>query len=170
LYELLAEKKVRHWQVHLCQMTGRAAAHRANLMCRPGDLEKIMRVLQRAAREKKVLAPLHCTVGYLTKEEPVLRPRRNAGSAGLDGCEAGRRTLAITPAGGREGLHNPADEFVTASLPEVFGRHLADDACFPYTRRWSPEVLGGDCAYCTFAHTCRAGCPPRLTPPSARSA
>jgi len=141
-------------------MTGRAAAHRANLMCRPGDLEKIMRVLLRAAREKKVLAPLHCTVGYLTKEEPVLRPRETQGRPVWTGCEAGRRTLAITPAGGVKGCTTLPDEFVTASLPERSLADIwADDACFPYTRRWSPEVLGGDCAYCTFAHTCRAGCP-----------
>ncbi|MCZ7583974.1 MAG: radical SAM protein [Deltaproteobacteria bacterium] len=39
-YEILLAMNVKRWQVHLCQMTGRARDHRDRLMSDPADLEK----------------------------------------------------------------------------------------------------------------------------------
>jgi radical SAM protein with 4Fe4S-binding SPASM domain len=161
IYRIVRDLGVKHWQVHLCQATGRALNHRAELLCEPDDLEKIIRVLLLAAKERALNAPLHCTVGYMTAEEPVLRGRELKGGRPVWlGCEAGRRTIAIDSTGGVKGCTTLADEFVTASLLE---RSLADiwndDSCFPYTRAWDRDVLTGACARCPLADTCRAGCP-----------
>jgi len=159
IYRQVVELGVQRWQVHLCQMTGRAGVKRNELMTHPRDLEKIVRVLLTAAQEKKINAPLHCTIGYMTEEEPLLRGRQTKGCAVWMGCKAGRRTLAITPNGSVKGCTTLPDEFITASVRE---RSLSDiwtdDRLFPYTRQWSAEMLGGRCMECALAATCRAGC------------
>jgi len=160
-YRLVRDLGATRWQVHLCQATGRARSHRAELLCDPEDLQKIVRVLLLAAKERALNAPLHCTVGYMTEEEPVLRGREIEGGRPIwTGCAAGLRTLAIDSTGGVRGCTTLADEFVTASLRErTLAEIWRDDSCFPYTRRWDREVLGGGCARCALADTCRAGCP-----------
>jgi radical SAM protein with 4Fe4S-binding SPASM domain len=160
IYESLRDRGVRRWQVQLCQMAGRARDDRDELAADPRELETIVRVLLRAARERKVLAPLHCTVGYMTREEPVLRGREVSRRAAWRGCRAGKRTLAITADGGVKGCTSLPDEFVTASVRErPLADIWADDRCFPYTRTWSGDALGGACAKCPFGTVCRAGCP-----------
>jgi radical SAM protein with 4Fe4S-binding SPASM domain len=160
IYRQLVAWGVRQWQVHLCQMTGRAAERRGELTPDPLDLEEIVRVLLLAAQEKQVTAPLHCTVGYLTPEEPVLRNRERAGTPVWQGCDAARRTLAVTPLGGVKGCTALPDEFVVASLRDrTLADIWADDDCFPYARRWSRTMLADLCAACRFGDACRAGCP-----------
>jgi radical SAM protein with 4Fe4S-binding SPASM domain len=160
VYDLLVELGVRRWNVHLCQATGRARVARGELLCEPKDLERIARVLVRAAREHAVAAPLSCSIGYLTAEELLRRGSDRArGPAPWSGCTAGVSTLAITPRGGVKGCTTLPDEFVTASLAD---RQLADvwrdDSAFPYTRAWSIESLSGACARCEAGARCRAGC------------
>jgi radical SAM protein with 4Fe4S-binding SPASM domain len=160
LYELLVGLGVTRWQLHLCQMAGRARRHRAELLLEPRELERIVAVLQRAARERRLLAPLHCTIGYLTEEEPLLRNRELKGRAVWTGCEAGRRTMAITCDGGVKGCTALPDEFITASLRErALSDIWRDDTRFPYSRAWSAASLAGDCEMCALAKVCRAGCP-----------
>jgi radical SAM protein with 4Fe4S-binding SPASM domain len=159
-YALVRDLGVARWQVHLVQMTGRARDHRELLAPSPADLEEIVRVLLVAARERRVVAPLHCTVGYMTQEEPVLRSREIAGEPVWAGCGAGLRAFAINADGGVKGCTALDDEFVTASLvTRTLAEIWADDACFPYARAWSAELLAGACARCRLAARCRAGCP-----------
>lgn len=160
IYNLLVELGAGRWQLHLCQMTGRAGENRRDLICLPADLEQIVKILLVAAKEKKIIAPMHCTVGYMTSEEPVLRGREVSDRAVWKGCEAGRRTLAIGPDGAVKGCTTLPDEFSTGSIRErPLAEIWADDACFPYTRGWAEELLSGPCRVCTFAKICRAGCP-----------
>ncbi|MBZ0271078.1 radical SAM protein [bacterium] len=158
-YRLVVALGVPRWQVHLCQMSGSASDRRAELMCEPRDLERVSRVLMLAAREKKVHAPMHCTIGYMTVEEPILRGREMNARPVWGGCGAGLTTMAITPAGYVKGCVTLPDEFVTgnvreAPLAEIWG----DDARYPYARAWDDTMLEGACASCAFGAICRAGC------------
>jgi radical SAM protein with 4Fe4S-binding SPASM domain len=160
VYDLVKALSAPRWQIQLCQNHGSARDRSAELMCAPDALEEIVRVLRKAAAERIVLAPLHCTIGYMTEEEPVLRNRETPGSPVWRGCGAGSRALSIAPDGRVKGCPALPDEFVTCSLEE---RSLAeiwgDDRLFPYARSWSPKLLAGACATCAFKETCRAGCP-----------
>ncbi len=160
LYGLLVSWGVEHWQLHLCQATGRARADGGELGCAPDQLEGLMDVMRRAARERRLTAPLQCTVGYLTAEEPLLRGLGGNRRRVWEGCGAGRTSVAITPEGGVKGCTTLPDAFVTGTLVE---RSLAaiwqDDEAFAYTRKWSPEMLAGPCVRCEVAQQCRAGCP-----------
>ena len=160
VYELVKALSVPRWQLQLCQNVGRSAERSADLMLPAEALEEIVAALLRAARERTVLAPMHCTVGYMTEEEPVLRNRESPGSPVWRGCGAGVRALCVAADGGVKGCAALPDEFATASVRE---RPLAeiwnDDRLFPYARSWSPGILAGACAACAFRETCRAGCP-----------
>ncbi|MCP4604597.1 MAG: SPASM domain-containing protein [Proteobacteria bacterium] len=159
-YRIVKQLGAKYWQVHLCQMTGRAKTNRGELMLDSDDLETVVSTLLTAAKERKVLAPLHCTVGYMTEEEPVLRGREKKSRPVWLGCEAGKQTLAISSNGNVKGCTTLPDEFATGSLKKRSVADIwADDVCFPYTRSWTPSLLAGMCAECPFAKTCRAGCP-----------
>lgn len=160
VYEIVRDLGVTRWQLGLMQATGRAREHLSTLMPAPEDLERIVAVLRRAAREGIVRAPMSCTVGYLTSEEPVLRRRSSASRIVWSGTPAGLRTMAITATGGVLGCTCLPDEFATGTVKERSIADLwADDAGFPYSRGWTPDLLAGACAACKLAEACRAGCP-----------
>ncbi len=160
LYQTVRDLGVTRWQVNLCQLTGRAREHRDDLAPAPADLDKVVAVLTRAAREGVVVAPMHCTVGYMTAEEPVLRRPLSEKRLVWRGTPAGLHTMAITATGGVLGCTALPDEFATANVRQ---RRLADiwadDDCFPYSRGFSPDQLAGECVRCELAPICRAGCP-----------
>ena len=161
IYAQLLQLGVHDWQVHLCQMTGRARAHRDELTCTHGDMECIIRVLGQAAREHRIHAPLHCTVGYMTREEAVLRNPISTGQPFFNGCNGGIRTFGITPSGDVKACTALGDEFAVASLTQRPLREiLTDDRLFAFTRMpESHRPLEGECGACAFGNVCHGGCP-----------
>ncbi len=160
VYFLLRNVGVTRWQINLCQNAGRAREAVAELMPAPQDLERIVAVLLRAAREGVVISPMHCTVGYMTAEEPVLRRPLSTQNLVWRGTPAGLRTMALTANGGVLGCTALPDEFVTATVRDRPLREIwADDSCFPYSRGFDESLLAGQCARCKLAMACRAGCP-----------
>lgn len=159
LYETLCDLGVPHWQLHLVQANGRAREHRDTLMPEPHQVEAIVAVLLRAAREGRLEAPMHCSVGYLVPEEAALRYRHLRGAHVWAGSRAGLGGMAIGAEGEVTGCPCLPPSFAVA---DVRTRPLAaiwsDDSCFPYTRQWDPQVLAGRCAGCGLAPRCRAGC------------
>lgn len=159
-YELVRDLGVQRWQVQLCRSAGGARDEAARLLPRPEDLEAIVAVLLRAAKEGRVLAPMHCSIGYLTEEEAALRYPTSARRLVWDGADAGLRTLAIDPCGGVRGCVCLPPDFTTVSLRErTLAEIWEDDACFGWARAWSPDLLEGACADCALGSICRAGCP-----------
>ena len=160
IYDILSGLGVKFWQVHLCQMTGRARDFRDELVFDPENLEAVIQTLLRVAKDGKITAPLHCTLGYMTWEEPVLRGRGLKGKIIWQGCAAGKNTLAITPNGSVKGCTILQDEFVTDSLQKTPLHEIwANDKNFQYTRNWTDQSLGGGCLHCSFSGICRSGCP-----------
>ena len=160
IYGLVRDLGVRRWQVQLCRFAGGARDQAAWLLPRPEDLEEIVQLLLRVARDGEVLAPMHCSIGYLTEEEAALRRPTSRSRLVWDGADAGLRTFSIDPTGGVRGCVCLPPEFTTASVRErSLASIWADDDCFPYARRWSPALLEGACAACLLGPRCRAGCP-----------
>ncbi len=159
LYHHLRDRGVTRWQVQWVQPQGRALDDSARLIPAPKHIQSVYDVLVLAAHEGRMRAPLHCSLGYMTPEEPLLRGRGGEGPGVWMGPQAGLRSLFIDARGGVSGCPCLPEEFVTASartrpLKEIW----EDDTCFPYTRGWTPEVLAGACRTCSLAKTCRAGC------------
>lgn len=158
-YELVRDHGVARWQVQLLQAGGRAREHLDTLLPAPHQLEDILRVLTRALREGRVFAPMHCSIGYLVPEEVVLRNPRAEKAVVWRGSRAGLAGFALTARGEVLGCPCLPDSFATARVTErPLAAIWADAASFPYSRKWSPEVLGGACGRCGLAKACRAGC------------
>jgi radical SAM protein with 4Fe4S-binding SPASM domain len=159
LYEELCALGVPYWQLHLVQATGRARDHLETLMPRPEQVEHIVQLLLRAARERHLLAPMHCTIGYLVPEEVLTRVPGSDPPVLWRGCRAGLGGFAITARGEVMGCPCLPDSFATASVRERSVSDIwSDDSCFPYSRGWSPDMLEGACKQCAYGRTCRAGC------------
>jgi len=160
IYELVRDLGVRRWQVQLCRAAGGARDEAVRLLPRPEDLETIVRVLLLAAKEGQVLAPMHCSIGYLTEEEAALRRPTSSTRLVWDGADAGLRTMAIDPEGGVRGCVCLPPSFTTASVRDrPLDAIWRDDASFPWARAWTPDMLEGACADCALGERCRAGCP-----------
>ncbi len=160
IYTTVRDLGIGRWTVQLCRMGGRAVENGALLAPAPAATEAIVEVLKRAARERQLVAPMHCSVGWMTEEEPVLRRPSAESHLIWEGSEAGLETFVIDPRGGIRGCACLPPEFTTGSVRE---RSLAelwqDDAVFPASRQWSEELLAGACAACPLGAQCRAGCP-----------
>jgi radical SAM protein with 4Fe4S-binding SPASM domain len=151
---------VRRWQLQLARLDGRALDHGELLALDPGDVERVIAALIAAARGGQVVAPMHCSVGWLTEEEPVLRDRAGTRALVWSGAQAGLRTLAIDARGGVRACACLPDAFVAGSLLEdPLAAIWRDDDRFAWARRWDRSVLSGDCAACALGDVCRAGCP-----------
>jgi len=160
IHQILRDLGVRLWKVHLCQATGRARLSSSELVCDPSDLEHIVGTLMGVAREGSIVAPLTCSIGYLTEEELMLRGRGGARPPVWAGCNAGLRTFAITSRGAVKGCVVLPDEFANGDLSERSLETIwCDESSFPYSRGWKPSMLAGACALCGLSERCRAGCP-----------
>ena len=160
VYEAVCGLGASRWQVQLVRMDGRALEHAVLLAPDPQILEEIVAVLLRAAIEKRLIAPMHCSVGYLTEEEAVLRRPSSEARPVWDGADAGLRTFAISPTGRLRACACLPDAFEEGSLRERSLAELwADPATFGWARAWDRPVLAGACVECALAERCRAGCP-----------
>lgn len=159
-WRLLRGLGARRWQLSQVTARGRGRDNLPLLALEPAEVEIVVALLLRVAREGQIQAPLHCSFGYMTAEEAVLRERTLPGARFWRGADAGLKRLHIHAEGGVNGCPCLPERFAVASLR---GRPLAeiwaDDQYFPYARAWDPAVLAGACAACPFAQLCRAGCP-----------
>lgn len=159
IYETLKGRGRLRWQVQIATHQGRLREHPG--LIPPGDVaEAIVAILLRAAREGVVEAPMHCSVGYLVPEEAALRYRGAPRARIWAGHRAGLGGLAIASDGRVRGCPCLPEGFAVAGVRQrPLAAIWADDACFPYARRWTPDLLAGHCADCALASVCRAGCP-----------
>jgi radical SAM protein with 4Fe4S-binding SPASM domain len=164
-WHLVRDLGARRWQLQLIQMIGEARKHRQELLPEAEQLESIVEVLLRVAREARtsphgVLAPMHCTIGYMTREEALLRGRETQGRAVWMGCPAGLASISIMADARVKGCAALPDEMAVDSLRErTIAEIWNDDASFLYARDPRAKVLEGECARCAFGRICRAGCP-----------
>jgi radical SAM protein with 4Fe4S-binding SPASM domain len=158
LYASLVRWKVPEWQVQLAQRVGRAVEHADALIPPVGVSEQILVVLRRAARERALRAPLHCSVGYLVPEDVALRYPSSPGAPLWRGCQAGLTGMALLATGGVTGCACLPDAFAVRDPSRSLTDLWNDDATFPYSRGWNTSMLQGACARCAFGARCRAGC------------
>lgn len=154
----MAELGVWRWTVQLGHATGRLAAED---MLPSTRMPELARFLVRASRHPTVPPVVHHTIGWLSRDEPVLR------SSGDDtrlavwgGTPCGASVIAVEPDGGVKGCPNQVGApFVVGNVrEEPLARIWADRA------RWfwvdPPAALAqGACAPCGLKARCGGGCP-----------
>ena len=158
VYETIADLGVPTWQLQQLHLRGRAEDHARDLFPPIDAGELLVRVLARVHAEGRVRAPMHCSVGWMGAEEPVLRAPGSAPPQVWRGSRAGRGGFAITAKGQVRGCpclpDDPAQLHVRDhSLAEIWSR----DTAFPETRGREAANTGA-CAPCRFGESCQGGC------------
>ncbi len=146
------------WQLQLTMPKGRAAGC-TELALTPEAMPKVMETVRNLARRPGLRPMITDNMGYLTRDDPVLRTPPRVTSRCWMGCFAGIRALGIMSDGSVKGCLALPDESIEGNvrvepLEEIWG----DMSRFAYNRAFDPASLGGECAECKFGRICRGGC------------
>jgi radical SAM protein with 4Fe4S-binding SPASM domain len=162
---LLKERGVQRWTVQLAHASGRLRGPGrdgapSSLLLVPEQLEELAAFLEGAAADPALPPIVFNSIGYLSREEPIIRPSgRDRSFPFWTGCQCGIRTVGIEPDGGVKGCANQVgDPFVVGNLRKGPLREIWDDEARWHWLRPRPEQLRGTCADCKLAPVCGAGC------------
>ena len=153
LYRVLEGSGIAAWQLQACSPMGNAAR---GLDWRMDPAEVIRFVESHRDRAPFMLGAAD-NVGYFTEKEPGLR---GADGACFQGCRAGISAIGIDSVGNIRGCESMYDErFIEGNLRQRRLRDIWEDPeAFAYNRRFTPELLTGDCARCRMGPWCAGGC------------
>ncbi len=162
LYEVLAQRGVRAWQVQLTAPLGRAA-DRPEMLLQPYDLlqlvPRIAAVKERGLARGLLMMPGN-NLGYFGPEEGLLRSQRPEDGDHWGGCQAGRFVMGIESDGAVKGCPSlQTKAYVGGHAPARSIRSIwegSDELAF--TRSRTRDDLWGYCAGCAFAEPCLGGC------------
>ncbi len=164
IHELLKERGVEQWTIQLAHPTGRLGQHPAldgaPLLLEPQQLEQLFAFLVEAAGDP-VLPPIAFnSIGYLSEEEPKIRPSGRAGGYPFwRGCQCGVTSVGIEPDGGVKGCANQVGApFVVGNVRDEPLRAIWDDLPRWHWLEPQPSQLGGACGECALGKVCGAGC------------
>ena len=165
VHRLLKARGVERWTVQLAHATGRlrrpsgdGGGHR--LLLAPAQLEELAAFLEGAAGDPDLPPIVFNSIGYLSREEPIIRPSgRDRPTPFWTGCHCGIRTVGVEPDGGIKGCANQVGEpFVVGNLREEPLRVIWDDLDRWHWLKPDPTRMRGACADCKLAPVCGAGC------------
>ena len=162
---MLKQRGVQRWTVQLAHASGRLRSPGSDgapssLLLVPGQLEELVAFLEGAAADPVLPPIVFNSIGYLSREEPIIRPSgRDRPYPFWTGCQCGIRTVGVEPDGGVKGCANQVgDPFVVGNLREEPLRAIWDDEARWHWLRPRPDQMGGVCAECKLAPVCGAGC------------
>lgn len=165
VHRLLKERGVERWTVQLAHATGRLRRTSPDdgarsLLLAPGQLPELAAFLERAAGDPDLPPIVFNSIGYLSREEPIIRPSgRDRPTPFWTGCHCGIRTVGVEPDGGIKGCANQVGEpFVVGNLREEPLKAIWDDEARWHWLRPDPSQMRGVCADCKLAPVCGAGC------------
>ncbi len=161
IHALLKERGIDQWTVQLAHATGRLAQQRGSeLLLAPEQLEDLVAFVAVAAGDPVLPPIVFNSIGYLSEEEPVIRPSgRSSDYPFWRGCRCGITSVGIEPDGGIKGCANQiGDPFVVGNVRRERLRGIWDDLPRWHWLHPAPQQLTGTCAGCAFGKICGAGC------------
>ena len=162
LLELLADAKIRAWQLQITCAHGNAADH-AELILQPYmylDLFDTLADVAARARELGIVLWPGNNLGYFGPHEYALRKHQKQFSGHFTGCNAGRFTISLESNGmvkncpSLGGAANTGGSWREHGLAEIWKRAPE----IAYFRHRTVDDLWGYCHDCYYASTCMAGC------------
>lgn len=163
LHQRVKDLGVDIWSVQLAHPTGRfgqAGAPPADMVPKE-RMPELARFLVGAARDPVLPPMVHPSIGWLSRDEPVLRSSaRGARPRFWRGSACGRTMLAIEPDGGVKGCPNQVGApFVVGNVrDEPLAQIWGDRARWHWLQPAAPAA-GGACAPCCLFGHCGGGCP-----------
>jgi radical SAM protein with 4Fe4S-binding SPASM domain len=158
LAPLLERAGAMGWQLQLTIPSGRAAGNRE--LCVPAHMmAEVHATVTRLVGRRGLRPFVTDNIGYLTRDDPVLRTPPGAPARCWLGCFAGLRAIGVTSDGGVKGCLALPDSCVEGNVrDEPLGTIWKDPRRFAYNRSFDPASLSGACAGCVYARVCRGGC------------
>jgi radical SAM protein with 4Fe4S-binding SPASM domain len=158
LYTLFLDHKVQLWQLQLVNAMGNMADKR-DLLIRRDKIPLLTEFVREKNKERRMLVVASDNIGYYDDNESRIRGNRSPICC-WEGCQAGISSLYIDSVGNVKGCGAMyAEDFIEGN---VRTRALADiwsDAnTFSYNRRFSTDLLDGDCRGCDVGDVCKGGC------------
>ncbi len=160
LFEILADRGIKGWQVQITVAMGRAA-ELPQLLLEPFQMLELMPLLAHLklrADERGILFWPGNNVGYFGPHEHTLRGHQPLGHS--SSCAAGRFTLGIESNGDIKGCPSlPTSEYVGGNVREHSLRDIWQrSSALGFTRERTTSELWGFCQTCYYAEHCKAGC------------
>jgi radical SAM protein with 4Fe4S-binding SPASM domain len=154
----LQEAGAMGWQLQLTMPSGRARQHR-DLVLRPADMPRVHEALRQLVARRGLRPFITDNIGYLTRDDPILRTPPMHPPRTYCGCFAGLRAIGITSDGGVKGCLALPDELVEGNVRQQPLEEIwLDEGKFSYNRAFDPASLSASCAACAYAQVCRGGC------------
>jgi radical SAM protein with 4Fe4S-binding SPASM domain len=161
LFEILADRGIKHWQIQVTVAMGRAADD-PTLLLEPFQMLEVLAILHRLkprAQARGIKIWPGNNVGYFGPYESEIRDMYPTGH--MYSCGAGRSSMGIEANGAIKGCPSlPTKDYVGGnvrdySLKDVWQRSEQ----LRFTRdRTVEKDLWGFCRDCYYADSCRAGC------------
>ncbi|MBR5947521.1 MAG: radical SAM protein [Clostridia bacterium] len=155
MYEELLRHDIGAWQLQACSPMGNAGEGGVDYRFDPNAVIEFV--------ERHVDAPfvlgIADNIGYFTEGEGSLRGNRS-GRAVFGGCSAGLSAIGIDSVGNVRGCESMYDERFNEgnlrqrSLSDIWN----DPNAFAYNRKFTPELLTGECSSCLHGGYCAGGC------------
>jgi radical SAM protein with 4Fe4S-binding SPASM domain len=152
LYEYLAVRNVKIWQLQICSPFGNAKDN-IGIAPRRADINRILQIY-RKMKQKPMAVQLADNIGYYVNDA--------SGDMQCEfrGCGAGIISVGIDSDGNVRGCESLKDDrFIegnlrTRALSDIW--NSADS--FSYNRKFSSRLLTGNCADCEYGGVCAGGC------------
>jgi radical SAM protein with 4Fe4S-binding SPASM domain len=157
LYAELLDAGALGWQLQLSEAMGRCADR--DLLLAPSELPELERIILAIVAEERLWTYAADNVGYMSRNEPLLRSGRLAADRCWRGCQAGLRVVGVTSNGTVRGCLALPAAFDEACIRRRPLREIwRDERAFAYNRVPGTKALRGTCRRCPFARVCGAGC------------
>ena len=146
------------WSVQLAHPTGRFGV---DDMVPKHRMPELADFLVAAARDPVLPPMVHPSIGWLSREEPVLRSSARGPKPRVwRGSTCGRAVVALEPDGGVKGCPNQVGApFVVGNVRDEPLRQIWEDRGRWHWLTQRTPAAGGACDGCALAPVCGGGCP-----------
>jgi radical SAM protein with 4Fe4S-binding SPASM domain len=158
MYDLFVKNKVSAWQIQLANLMGNMNEHKQHAI----KAEKIP-LITKFIRQKKEANKMNIyaadDIGYYDENEKHLRGECGEISY-WPGCQAGLTVVGIDSIGNVKGCESLYSEaFIEGNVRKESLKNIwFNEHNFLYNRKFTEDLLTGNCAKCDMGAFCRGGC------------
>ncbi len=156
LYAGIRRYPLAAWQLQACSPMGNAAATGVDVRFDPNA---VIGFVVRHRGDAPFPIGIADNIGYFTADEGLIRGDPY-GRRTFPGCGAGLSVIGIDSVGNVRGCESMYDaRFIEGNLRETPLRDIWENPDgFAYNRRFTPDLLTGECASCEYGAYCGGGC------------
>jgi radical SAM protein with 4Fe4S-binding SPASM domain len=158
MYDLFLYNGVSAWQIQLANLMGNMSDNKS-LTIKADKIPKITTFIRKKKEEKKMNIYAADDIGYYDENEKYIRGKCGEISY-WPGCQAGLTVVGIDSIGNIKGCESLyADKFIEGNVRKDSLKNIwNNENNFSYNRKFTKDLLSGNCAQCNMGEFCRGGC------------